>query len=770
LGALGMELGTRRARAAWVGERGIRVAELPAVVSAYRGHPLVGVAAERRIARSGSPSWPLELLLGGPGLAIAGKRVSIESLAAVVAHQLVELTRKDLVSLPETAVLAMPPQLGRQGRDRWRTAVESVGVRVTATILEPSAIALAVASGHGHSGPVAVVDIGAGGAAVALYELTASRLKLLGCHAAEGAGGDAIDEALLELALGRLGAQAARVRADAAAVGALRRACEAMKRRIPAEHSVAQRVEAFPGEAALVFRLDRSDLTSALAPVRAAIEVGCLATMVECGMGPNAVASVYLHGGSAHLGELVTAVGTAFASTPVVVADQIPAVAYGAAALAGARHIEVDETVIMTAPRARDAAHSSAPGPDAAHSSAPGRGSRPGLHDSGDRTHTQSGMHKTSGQASRSGTHDSGERSRSSKPPAPSSRRLLLLERGGHIHNHADPALVLALPVQRPLTDADLDPIALPILLLRVLVGGTASGTLRVRPAGDGADVTLLVSRGRAHQNDQERAAFRQAFGWHDATYTFDSTEVDVGERPPTSMARVVADGLRFLWRRTLPETLAETLGERMAQAPLVREGRQPIVQHLQLDAREQRLIDTWLDGTATTGRIAYHGGIGLNTALALFVLLAFFDCLDWRPPVPRASKSLADVLEERAKAIEHAPLFAVLGLHWSAPEADIHRAYNDLRAELGVGTPAHKTAPEACARILKRARAAYEILKRPDLRAQHRRESAPALDFDAIDHLLAKRAEGLALKKDESGEAEAEKVRQELKRFRKPE
>jgi hypothetical protein len=752
LGALGIELGARHARVASVTEAGMRVTAMPSVVCAFRGRPMIGTSAEQIALRTGARAWPLERLLDGGGLDVDGKKVSVESLAGVLAHRLIDAAKRELGVTAERAVLAVSPAATNEARSRWRTAVASVGVHVDAVVLEPSAIAVAVALGHTRKGLVAVVDVGADGAAVAIFDVAERRLRLVSCCAAPNAGGNRIDDGLCDKLRMQLGDRAAKLQADTAAAGAFRRACEAMKRRLVLEPTVAQRVEIFPGEPAASLRLDRAQLADAVAPVRTLMENACLEAIADASLGQRALSAVYFHGGGAHVADLVVAVGRAFGRPPLVVADQVPAVAYGAAVLAAASGVELDEKA------------AAAPAEDASRSSRPSwveSGTRSaGIHESGD--------HARAGQESRA--HESGDHRRSSRPPVPSSRRDALLARGGHIVNATDPAAILALAVTRPLRDTDLEPVALPVLLLRVLGRTTATGTLCVRPAGGGEELPLLVVSGRAYQNENERAALRAAFAWPQATYVFHATPPDVGERRATSMARVAADGLRSVLRGLPLEALSAALQDRMALAPTVREERRVIVEHLQLDTWERRLLKMWLDGSADVERIVSHGGIGKHTALGLVVLLATFDCLAWQQPRSEAKKSLAEELEERARTIEEAPLFAALGLHWSAPEAEIEQAYRKLRAELAPGTPAHQAAPDACARLLRRARAAHDVLKDPALRARHRRESAPALDFDSIEQLLEKRAEALAMKKDTRGEEETEAVRKEIKRSRKPE
>jgi hypothetical protein len=252
---------------------------------------------------------------------------------------------------------------------------------------------------------------------------------------------------------------------------------------------------------------------------------------------------------------------------------------------------------------------------------------------------------------------------RSGLTTAPPPSQLKLPVKGGVIYNPPDAAGILALAISRPLTQADIDPVALPVLLRRVLARHDVFGTLRVKCGAVGLEMDLAA--GSAALDKNEHAALMRAFEQQHGDYKLAAARRDDSTRIPHPLARLALDGLRVMLRQQGSEALEQALGERMRLAPIVREERRALPRRMGLGARELRFLDGYLDGSRDTHYLAGHGGIGRASALQLLVLLELFEVIEWRE-VARTDDgpSAADEVEAQLARLESVNYFEVLGVH----------------------------------------------------------------------------------------------------------
>lgn len=317
----------------------------------------------------------------------------------------------------------------------------------------------------------------------------------------------------------------------------------------------------------------------------------------------------------------------------------------------------------------------------------------------------------------------------------------------GRIRNPTTPAELLQVPLARPIRQVDLDPIALPLLLL-LTSNARRSGTLILRMDGCEPIEVPFVS-GRALLAAAEVRALIDAFPSFTGTFSFTVGEpTSTGRRLEQRMPPLVFEGLRRLTRTFDPDAIEAAVGERMERAPVLRPAQQQAAQRLGLTEVERRLVSFAFNGRSAARSVIEHGG-SRHTSLALLLLLALYDLVEWRAASTTTQPSLRLQLEERARQFDEANYFQVLGVHWSALEDEIHTAYRKIQDELSPGLPVFQIAPDACKRMLARAGEAYACLAEAQRRGAYRRRAYPDIDFEAAEELVERKRRALSLRDD---------------------
>ena len=319
----------------------------------------------------------------------------------------------------------------------------------------------------------------------------------------------------------------------------------------------------------------------------------------------------------------------------------------------------------------------------------------------------------------------------------------VVLERGRFV-SPADPVGFLAVPLVRPLGPADLDPIALPALLRRVLARASVTGTAFFEHAGGTAE--LAVVGGRALLSQRERSELRRAFLAPEGRWWLDTSAAPHEHgRARTTMLRLVVDGLRTLSRDWTSAAVASAFRAQLALCPVVLPARRGELELLDLQPPERRTIEFGLDGRQSAGEILEQSSSGAASAPRLMILLEALGILGWQEPAARARLTLAEELTREAAAPRNA--FEILGLHWSATGDEVVAAFAARSKQLEPGGPWDRAAPAACATLRARAEQARALLSDERRRMEHRRREYPNLDVEAVSDLLEKKVKVLEIR-----------------------
>lgn len=704
----------------------------------------------------------------GVAFALDGARKSAVSVAAILCKHALALAEREVGQSPTGVVFAHPLPDPRDCEEALLSLAGELGIAAVSTVAEP----VAAAAGACPDSPertVWIVDVGASHTSIAAVLLRAGTEPEPLYAIGEPIGGDDVDDAIAARLVG------ARLEGlDAGLREMLRQQCEQMK--IDLSSAPTMRCTAPPHLVPILgldprWTLDIAGLTDAGAPLLRAVEECCERARSAARLGADA--ELYVVGGMTRLAPVRARIEQGFGTRARAI--RAPGVlALGAARLSlrappTRTPDRMQARVSWRAPRLatpapagftqdasteRDATGSAPPRGQAAPASnaAPAASAPP------------------TGSAPPAGAVDApprDERLPPSQPAQPVTRPASASVLGlneGRIRNPPTPAELLAMPLARPIRQADLDPIALPLLLL-LTSNARRSGTLTL--CMDGApplDIPFLS--GRAFLAATESRALVDAFANFTGTFRFVVGEPEnSGRRLEQRMAPLVVEGLRRLMRPFDPSAMAQALGERMDRAPALRPVQQQAAARLGLTDVERRMVSFAFNGR-TSARSAVELGGARHTTLALLLLLTLYDLVEWRAASTTTQPSLRIQLDERARQMEAANYFQVLGVHWSALEDEISAAHKKLQDELAPGTPVFDVAPDACRRMLTRVDEAYACLHDAQRRGAYRRHAYPEMDFEAAEDLVERKRRAVSLRDDGKRELKRlDRTRQEISR-----
>ncbi|MBI4704375.1 MAG: Hsp70 family protein [Deltaproteobacteria bacterium] len=686
---------------------------VPCAVALDADPPKVGAAALRlAAARPDVAVRAPKKLLGRVGVSVGGHSFAPEWIYARVLDHLLAMVQRQFDEPPSAAVLCAPAWFRAAQRDALERAAELANLPPPHVLREPTAIALTLCqrlgAQTGASAPrVAIVDVGAGGTSAAVFSLSSRRLRLLGMAGDELASGEGADDALVDWAVAELGAQLGRAPPDDAATRErLRQSCEELKRDLSAMPSSTVRVPYLPparqGELCAL-TLNRWRLRELLGELVERIGDCCRQALLGAGMRRGSFTDldlVYLAGGMARLGVVRERVQAAFGKKPEPGQRPEEVVALGAARMAGiiegvVDEIDIDEGRAATGlpppvtgepdwspPPFAPALGADTPAPPGAAEGAaepalttptpppvaiddvPRDEPRPAGEPAADRgaawpeepappTLREGREPAAAAGSARAGEPEPAPDDETVPPPTPSTaeRRLLGIVRRGRFVNPTSPQTVLELALARRVRRKDLVPVALPVLLCRVLTARPLSGALRLERGPQRAELTLVAGRGEL--GDGEREALLDAFTWPVGGYTFES-EVTVprADRRSTDLVALTAAGLKELCNRFAPADIEEALGARLALVPRLRADRAYEIRQLGLDPGERHLLLESMS-ELRTGRESLQQATTERDALRkLLLVLCAFDLVVWRGRAEAADKAgtepeLAELLDE---------------------------------------------------------------------------------------------------------------------------
>lgn len=312
---------------------------------------------------------------------------------------------------------------------------------------------------------------------------------------------------------------------------------------------------------------------------------------------------------------------------------------------------------------------------------------------------------------------------------APAAARAFTLPRQGTLENPTTPAGILALPLLKAPSDADIAKPSVP-LLLRYL--RTTRGVLRLEvTAPDHPLFTAVIVDGREVRTPAALATLGKSLAQPRMSYTI--TELG---RPPqmTTVGRtlhLIAESVRGLIATLDTEELARAFPDRKG---LCLRARNDIVQSLGLPAQHTRFIKTDLDGNQHLEEVA-RAAVGSRTVWETLYVLEIYGGLSWDEPDPNRAKNPAHrtgairlsavesaLADDAWAAFDGKDHFAVLGLHWSSSPTEVPSAYQRLRAEYGPGGARRPADTTIADRILKRLEEAYRVLNDTPARQAFRR------------------------------------------------
>ncbi|MBI4700308.1 MAG: Hsp70 family protein [Deltaproteobacteria bacterium] len=821
--AIGVDIGTagasvavfRQGRAEVIAD-GSGLRRTPAAVALSGGVVRVGQGAMSRLA--GEPSTTVRApkrLLGGPPVLLGKEQHSPARLVGLLVGQMVATAEAVTAERPLGMVLAAPVWFGPEQRQALAEAGRQAGVEVLALVLDPTAVAIRQCDLGVQARRAVVVDAGAGGISVAVLAIGPRAVRLVSAAGDDRAGGDAFDGAIVRRAIEKLGPQGGAAAGDPVRGELLRQRCEEIKRELSDLDATSMPLPFLPPCAdgsPPSLAMTRAELQALLGDLLPRTALCCERALRDAGTSKQEIDALLVTGGMAHVPELRRAIELVCGGAKAQL-QPAGALAHGAALLAGAlsgldEELLADEGASGGAQSRRTSSRPAAPAPvpsrpaipapvpsrpaipapvpsrPAASAAAPSRPaalapapSRPAALAPAPSAPAAPvptppvaaaaappAAPAPPGSAPGPAWLESGlalPAEWAGVPPAPRSQPSLppVPERGT-IRNPSDAASLLGLPLSRPPTAAELEPVALAVLLARLLRRRAVTGQLEIKRGERSVELRVLAGRGLIDK--RERDSLLDAFGWPEASYLFKAQEPRGMGAESIGLLGLAAEGLRVQLRGLGAEELEKELGELLDLAPSVDHERIGVLRQLGLNQRDMRFVDFALDGSASGRHVVLHGGIARRTALQVLGLLQLFACLRWKPVVVK--EDLVGELARRCGRTLRANHFEALGVHWSAGTDDVENAYRRLAEQLAPGGPWSEAAPEACRQMRERAEAAYAVLRDPKARIAYRRKAHPDIDFHAIDDLLDQKAKALAMRQADREAEEETQRREELR------
>jgi actin-like ATPase involved in cell morphogenesis len=306
---------------------------------------------------------------------------------------------------------------------------------------------------------------------------------------------------------------------------------------------------------------------------------------------------------------------------------------------------------------------------------------------------------------------------------------------------------LLRMPLRRPITHEDLNPIWLPALFISLSRRKDLSGVLELKRE-IAVIKTEVVQGGVLWQSARHKDSVLAGFAWERGTYDLQVRALPKQpEGKPESLSKLAIEGIRAVLREESEANLVAALGEKMEQAPKVSSRGLGLAEVVGFWTAEKRFLKYHCDGSLCAQDAMKSSGVSRATAMQVVFVLDLFGEVDWSTPIRKSAPSLAEQVGTRAKEAALANHFELLGVHWSASERDVQAAYERFIAEYGPGTEAAKAASDAANSLLKAASLARDTLMNRGTRIAYLQKVKPDLDFLALAELLKTRSDALELR-----------------------
>ncbi|MBI5534756.1 MAG: Hsp70 family protein [Deltaproteobacteria bacterium] len=318
---------------------------------------------------------------------------------------------------------------------------------------------------------------------------------------------------------------------------------------------------------------------------------------------------------------------------------------------------------------------------------------------------------------------------------------------------------LVKLPLRRALTSQDLDPIWLPVLLISLAKRKDIVGTMHVQGAA-GSIVARIANGGALLEPLKPKDPLLAAFKWEKGTYKVQVDGSKTSTERPESFSKTAVEGIRDVLRQDTEASIEAALGEKLKSSPKVTARGLGLAEAVGFWTAEKRFLKYQCDGSLTGLEAMKCSGISRFTALQVLFVIDLFGELTWGAPHRKAGPTVAELVASRVKEASHANHFELLGLHWSALEEEIERAYQRMVAEYGPSSEAFREAPDAARTLLEAAKQARAVLAERGSRMAYLQKVKPDLDFLALKELLRTRSEALDLKGQQSEARATDRIR----------
>ncbi len=163
-------------------------------------------------------------------ITVADQTYTPQEISAFIIKQLKVIAEKHVGQLISKAVITVPAYFSDAQRQATREAGEIAGLDVVRIINEPTAAALAYASGQTEAKTVLVYDLGGGTFDVSIVSIDEGVVEVLSSHGDNNLGGDDFDQKIIDHLASHLGTTYnADVRSNSKAMARLRLAAESAK-------------------------------------------------------------------------------------------------------------------------------------------------------------------------------------------------------------------------------------------------------------------------------------------------------------------------------------------------------------------------------------------------------------------------------------------------------------------------------------------------------------------------------------------------------------
>jgi hypothetical protein len=298
----------------------------------------------------------------------------------------------------------------------------------------------------------------------------------------------------------------------------------------------------------------------------------------------------------------------------------------------------------------------------------------------------------------------------------------------------------MKLPLRRGLTEADLDPIGLPVLLIALSRRKDLSGTLEL--SGEHGPIEAhLVGGAVSREGPAERETLLGAFAWTRGVYRLHEQPQPPARVKPASLLRIAIEGIREVLRRDTEQCIEAALGNKLRLAPKVSARGTSLAEAVGFWPAEKRFLVQQCNGALTGLEAMKAAGVSRLSALQVLFVLELFGEVAWAASRRTSPMTTAEQVESRATEIAHANYFELLGVHWTADDGQVEAAYQRVVSEYGAGTDCACAAPQAARALVRAATSARDTLSNPELRIEYLRVLRPGFDLTALDPLGLRRS-----------------------------